>query len=99
QSGDLHGLTFTTRPAALPFGKFRSASIFFGAVAQREVSFGPELGTVNVTTAATSPSLRPRVQYTRQAEYNQYWFVNYQQQAGGVNRDHQVYVTAAYQGG
>lgn len=96
--GDLHGLTLTTQPDGGTLGAFRSASIYFKDPTDRSVAFGPNLGTTTITTATTSPYLRPRVQYTRQTEYNRYWYGSYQQTSGGATRNVLFYITDDYQG-
>lgn len=77
---DLHGLTLSTLPpGAGPLGAYRSATLFFRDPTDRTITMGPDLGDTNFDTGTTAPYLRPRVTYTRQAEYNRYFFVNYQQ--------------------
>lgn len=94
-SGDLHGITLTTAPSNGVTGDYRAASIFFEAPTDRQVTFGPLLSATTITTEATSPYLRPRVQYTRQTEYDKYWSISYRQGDRGVV----MLITDDYQGG
>ena len=96
QDGDLHGLTLTTQPdgANNVIGAYRSASIYFKDPTNRAVTFGPAIGATTFTTAASAPYLRPRVQYTRQSEYNRLWYVSYQQ----GDRNVVTQITDDYQG-
>jgi hypothetical protein len=98
ENDDLHGLTLTTvPPGATPLGSFRSSTLFFRDPVDRTIGLGPDLGATNVDTGVTAPYLRPRVTYTRQAEYDRYFFVNYQQD--GSDREVSVIVTDDYLGG
>lgn len=92
---DFHLATLTTAPSEETLGDFRSASLYFRTIEDQEVDFGPRIGATTITTTETAPYVRPRVQYTRQAEYDKYWFVSYQQ----GDREVQVYITDGFQGG
>ena len=92
--GDFHLATLTTQPSNGVTGSYRSASVYFRTIQDQNVTFGPALGTTNFTTSTTSPYLRPRVQYTRQSQYNRYWYISYQQ----GDRTVQTYITDGYQG-
>jgi hypothetical protein len=77
---DLQQLRVVAAPAGAGPAETRSASVFFRNASDRTVTLGPALGAVTVTAAAASP-LRPRVQYTTQAEYAR-WFEIVFDQAG-----------------
>ncbi len=94
ETEDLHGLTLTTEPSNGTTGDYRAASIYFKDPTDRQVTFGPLLAATDFSTEATSPYLRPRVQYTRQNEYDKYWSVSYRQGDRGVS----MLVTDDYQG-
>ena len=95
-SGDYHLLQLTTRPdgANNVLGSYRAASKYFQAPGDQTLVFGAALGTTTFTTASSAPYVRPRVQYTRQSEYNRYWYGAYQQ----TGRNVVFYITDDYQG-
>jgi hypothetical protein len=97
ENDDLHGLTLTTVPAGAPLGAFRSGTLFFRDPVDRTITLGPDLGATDVDTGVSAPYLRPRVTYVRQAEYNRYFFVNYQQDAS--DRDVTIFATDDYLNG
>jgi hypothetical protein len=75
----------------------RSAGIYFGALANQTLTLGPALSTPTVTTAATAPYARLRSVLARQAEYNQFFYVTFQQ-AGSTPRNAVIEATASYLG-
>jgi hypothetical protein len=62
-----------------PQGDVRSVSLFFKGDADQTLTFGPELGPVTATVEASAPYVRPRVQYSPQAEYDRYAFAGFEQ--------------------
>lgn len=75
----------------------RSAGIFFAGLGAQAVTLGPALSIPTVTTASTSPYVRLRSVLARQTEYDQYFYVSYQQ-AGATPRTVQIEATVAYVG-
>lgn len=75
----------------------RSAGVYFRAPANQTVAMGPVINTPTVTKAATAPVVRPRMQLTSQAQYNRLINTSYEQ--AGLNKDVNVFATAAYYGG
>ncbi len=94
REGDFHLAQLTTQPDGGTLGSYRSAAVYFREIRDQDVTFGPALGATSFTTSTITPYLRPRVQYTRQSEYDRYWFVSYQQ----GDRTVQLYLTDDFQG-
>ncbi len=94
-ANDIHGLSMFTAPVA---GSTRALIAYYRDGIDRTVTLGAALGAVTVTTAATSPNARLRLQYTTQSDYNRGWAINYSQTGGGNSRFNNLNVTAAYQG-
>ncbi|MEP6999983.1 MAG: hypothetical protein ABI969_05875, partial [bacterium] len=83
-AGDLHYLQASAlSPAAFTdptqATTLRSAGIFFAALGNQTLTFGPALSAPTVTVAATAPYVRLRSVLPRQVEYNQFFYVNFQQ--------------------
>lgn len=97
-SGDLHLLTVSAFPSGGVPSTFRSASRYFATAGDQTVTMGPDLGAVTVTTAATSPYVRPHAQYNIQAEYNRYWYAGWSQTAGATTRAVVLSASAGYLG-
>lgn len=72
----------------------RLATVVYKDAANKTVTLGSALSAPTVTSAATAPYLRTRVQLARQAEYDKYWVIGY----GQTGRSVAVQYTAAYLG-
>jgi len=96
ESGDLHILAVTAIPGDAQPDHTRSATSLFKDAADQTLTLGPVLGPVTVSSAATSPYLRPRAQYTVQSEYDGMWFLGFSQDSGNSAT---FLVTAGYQAG
>ena len=101
-AGDLHYLQASAlNPAAFTdptlATTLRSAGIFFTAVGNQTLTFGPLLSAPTVTVASTSPYVRLKSVLPRQAEYNQTFYVNFQQ-SGSASRGVTIEATASYVG-
>jgi hypothetical protein len=99
QAGDLHAVSLTASAGAAPALTTRSMLAYFSASADKTFTFGPVIGAVTVSNAATAPSVRLRAQYTVQPEYNKGITVNYNQSSAGVTRGIIIGMTEAYLAG
>lgn len=97
-AGDLHNFFISAIPPAAPQSS-RALIAYYTAALDRTFTFGPAIGAVTVTTAATTPAVQLRMVYTVQPEYNKYININYGQGGGGSTRGITVFVTAGYLGG
>ncbi len=75
----------------------RSAGIYFSGLGNQAIAFGPALSQPTVTTAATTPYARLRSVVARQPEYNQFFYVTFQQ-SGSTPRNVVIEATASYIG-
>ena len=71
QAGDLHRITVQATSADL--STTRTLTQFIGEAEDQTVTLPPAIGPTPVTVAATAPYVRLRVQYTSQAEFDQYY--------------------------
>lgn len=94
-AGDIQLLQATGNAAGVP-GNVRMAGVYFRSASNRTLTLGPVLGTPTVTTVATTPYVRPRVQLTTQPEYNRQ--VNTIFEQGSLNRTVSLLATGAYFG-
>jgi len=94
-AGDIQLLQATGNAAGVP-GNVRMAGVYFRSASNRTLTLGPVLGTPTVTTVATTPYVRPRVQLTTQSEYNRQ--VNTIFEQGSLNRTVSLLATGAYFG-
>jgi hypothetical protein len=79
-------------------GGSRTAGLVFATVAPRTVTLGPELGAVTVTSAATTPTLRPQAVVPAAAPYHQSWSFVASQGTGAQARTTIVQTTTGYVG-
>ena len=93
QAGDLHFLQVIAGSGTLPFTQYRGILAYMQNSNAQTFTLGPQVGTVTVTAAATSPSVRLRAQYTIQPEYSRGANILYTQTSGTTTRS--VYVTAS----
>jgi hypothetical protein len=96
QSGDLHLINIFAGTGTFPFAAYRGILAYMRNSNAQTFTLGPALGTVTVSAAATTPSVRLRTQYTIQPEYNQAWTVIFSQVSGTTTRSVSVSWTAGY---
>lgn len=75
----------------------RSAGIFFATLGNQTLTLGPALSTPTVSTVGTAPYVRLRNVLQRQAEYNKFFYVTYQQ-SGANPRNVVIEATGEYLG-
>ena len=75
-AGDLHVLEVSVTPNPRPITTSRNTFTAFHTGTDQTVTFGPPIGAVTVTTAATSPGARLRFQYTLQPEYKRVYYLH-----------------------
>ncbi len=97
QSGDLNLLTVTAfAPGTTTPTTVRSAITFFAAAADQSLTLGPDVGTVTVTSAGSSPYTMPRVQYTLQPEYDRFFTWAASQTAGATGHTLTMSASSGY---
>jgi hypothetical protein len=96
-AGDRHIVVASAIPALDPISSLNGRSaLFFTAEPQNQtLAFGPALSGQTFALAATAPYVRPRLTYTPQAQYNRYFVLDAQHNAGPVRRN-EVQMTAGY---
>jgi hypothetical protein len=65
----------------------RSVQSVFDVLAAKTINFGAPIGTVLVTEAG-GPMVRPRIQYTLQADYNRFYSMTFSQGVGANQKTH-----------
>ncbi len=81
QSGDLQLISVTT--AGNPNStSWRTVVAMSGAPVDQMVTLGPELNSVNLSTAATTPYVRPQIMYAVQPEYDGWFALSFSQDGG-----------------
>ncbi|MEO8334284.1 MAG: hypothetical protein ABI664_04895 [bacterium] len=101
-AGDAHLINATALPAnyltdPIAAVTSRGAGVYIGALSAQTLAFGSALATPTVTVAASAPYVRLKSVLARQAEYNQYFYANFQQQ-GAAPRSVIIEATAAWVG-
>lgn len=94
RSGDIQSVSVSSISAASPLTDSRGTTKYFETVADQVLTMGPYLGAVSVTSLASAPYARPRVMYTRQAEYMGHINVGF----GQDTRDVIMWITDDYLG-
>ena len=90
-TGDLHASYVSTES--------RGVNSYTRLVSDRTVALGPAIGTPVITTVASSPSVRIRMQIPAQASYTSAMVAEFNQGNGPASRQVELAVTAAYVGG
>jgi hypothetical protein len=91
-AGELNALFVSAAPPGDNPDRGRFVYTFFKSVEPRTLALGADLPAPTVTSAATTPYLQLRVQFTAPAEYNQLVDVTFSQ----ANRSAEISMTAAY---
>ena len=101
-AGDVHlinatalSANFATDPIAAATN--RGAGVYVAVLGAQTLEFGPSLATPTVTIIATAPYVRLKSVLTRQPEYHQYFYANFQQQ-GATPRSIIIEATASWIG-
>jgi hypothetical protein len=79
------------------FDGTRSAGIYIRTVADRTLTLGPALSVPTVSKVATTPYVRPRMQFTSQSQYNRLAIADWRQSS--LDRGANVSMTAGYNSG
>jgi hypothetical protein len=96
-AGSFHTLFVTAYPNTQTPDRYRLAGVVFASVAAKTVTLGPDMSTVAVTAAATTPVLRPQAVIPTSAQYNSFWVMT-GSQTGSAPRSASVQISAAYLG-
>ena len=96
EADDLHLLNISAAPESDPVPYIRNATVMFKEAENKTVELGPPLNGVTLSTSVTPPNVRPRAQYTVQAEYDEFWTLSFSQSAANAVT---IFVTRGYQGG
>jgi hypothetical protein len=89
---DLHVIEVFTAPSG--GNSFRFATMMLHRATEQTIAFGPALATPSVTTPASTPYLRPRLQLPSQSAYDAAAFAEFRQNGNLV----EVAASAAYFG-
>jgi hypothetical protein len=91
EPGDLQFLFVSANPTATHV--LRSAAVYFHSPVDQTVTLGAPVRMPDLSTVATTPSLRLRARFTMQSDYSRMTSINYQQ---GQNTLVAVSMTQAY---
>jgi hypothetical protein len=94
QAGDLHLLSVSALNLAGGGATFRQLTATFKDAADKTVTLGPTLASLNVSTVAA----RLAFTYTIQSQYNQFWVIGGSQAAGTIAKTAVAYFSAGYVG-
>jgi hypothetical protein len=97
-AGSFHLLQVVAAPTLSSSDRTRSAGVIHAAVGSRTLTLGPELGSITVQQAGTSPPLRLEAAVPA-AAYRGSWSVTFSQGTGAQRRSASVHATAGYFGG
>jgi hypothetical protein len=97
-AGSFHQARAIATPPGAP-DRIRSVDVAFATVAPRTLTLGPDMGAVTVSSAATTPTLRPQAVIPAAAPYHQSWNFTITQGTGAQTRSATVQTTIAYVGG
>jgi hypothetical protein len=100
QAGDLHAMQLAAGPyTSSTIDRLRFVLAYFAEATDRTVTLGPQLNTPTVSTAATAPYVRWRVQLAVQPEYDKAWTASWSQAGTGGNaRTAVISATVGYLG-
>ncbi|HEY6829625.1 MAG TPA: hypothetical protein VI259_22360 [Gemmatimonadaceae bacterium] len=99
-TGDLHLVTaVATNITGSTANYLRIAGTYFKDAADKTVTLGPVPATATVSTLATTPYVRLRMQWTAQTEYGKYFSSIYSQSNAAAPRTTIVSATSGYLGG
>ena len=99
-TGDLHLLTaVATNITGSSASYLRIAGTYFKDATDKTVTLGPVPATATVSTLATTPYVRLRMQWTAQTEYGKYFSSIYSQSNAAAPRTSIVSATSGYLGG
>ncbi len=100
ETGDLNVLTVSAWDSGvMQPTTTRTAVKFFNAAADQTLALGPALGTVTVSTAAATPYVMPRIQYTVQTGYGDFFSWAASQVNGASGRSLLISASSGYLAG
>jgi hypothetical protein len=98
-AGSFHMALVNAAPNFETSDRYRAAGVVFASVAAKTITLGADMGAVNVTAAATTPTFRPQAVIPAAAPYNQSWIFTASQASGAQFRSAEVQMTSGYVGG